>query len=223
MLLLLRDQLRFALTAGEAKTILGNKHVKVDNKVRTDSKFPLGPMDVVKVGDQNYRILLDVKGRMRPHKISPEEAKFKLLRVSNVVTGLKGVPFAACHDGRNVPYVDHSIKADDTLIFNLEEGTVKATEKFQVGAVGLVYNGKSRGRVGTITNIKPHPGAQTIVSLTDVRGQTFLTPSHNVFVIGPNMNRVRITLPKGEGVKKGIAEDRELRIAHFEKIRANRM
>eukprot|EP00915_Cephaloidophora_sp_WS-2016_P002877 GHVH01003910.1.p1 GENE.GHVH01003910.1~~GHVH01003910.1.p1 ORF type:complete len:268 (+),score=51.25 GHVH01003910.1:69-872(+) len=219
MMLLIRDQLKFALTASECKTILGQKAVTVDGKVRTERRFPLGSMDVVKVANQNYRMMLDIKGRMRAHKIDDSEAKFKLLRVREVRAGQKGIPSACCHDGRNVPFVAPEVKANDTLIFDIESKTVKGFEKFKLGAAALVDAGHSRGRVGEIVHIKKHPGASTVITLKDAANQVFVTPQENCIVIGPSLEELMITLPKGDGIKKGISEDRLERIAHHEEVR----
>ena len=39
--------------------------IKIDNKIRRDTKFPVGVMDVITVAKTNesYRMLYDVKGR----------------------------------------------------------------------------------------------------------------------------------------------------------------
>ena len=57
--------------------------IKVDNKVRTDPTYPTGFQDVVSIekSGEHFRILYDVKGRFVVHRITPEEAKYKLLKV----------------------------------------------------------------------------------------------------------------------------------------------
>ncbi len=58
--------------------------VKVDGKVRTDHTYPTGFMDVISLEKTNehFRLVLDTKGRFVVHRISPEEAAYKLCRVS---------------------------------------------------------------------------------------------------------------------------------------------
>ena len=57
--------------------------MKVDGKVRTDVNFPAGFMDVITIEktDENFRLIYDVKGRFAIHRITPEEARYKLCRV----------------------------------------------------------------------------------------------------------------------------------------------
>merc|ERR1711959_565835 len=61
-----------------------DNHVKVDNKVRRDKKYPVGLMDVIsipKTGDC-YRMLYDVKGRFTLVKIkNKEEQNMKLCKI----------------------------------------------------------------------------------------------------------------------------------------------
>ena len=49
------------------------------------------------------------------HRISQEEAAYKLCRVKRVQLGPKGVPFVALHDGRTIRYPDPSIRVGDSL------------------------------------------------------------------------------------------------------------
>ncbi len=95
--------------------------VLVDNKIRTDANFPLGFMDVISIPKTNefFRLLYDVKGydslvgeiesvfcspwlfcrKFTIHRITKEEAAYKLCRVQKIETGAKGIPFLVTHDG----------------------------------------------------------------------------------------------------------------------------
>ena len=48
------------------------RFVKVDGKVRTDSTYPAGLMDVIDIDttDEHFRLLYDSKGRFVTHRIS---------------------------------------------------------------------------------------------------------------------------------------------------------
>ncbi|PCC98972.1 hypothetical protein CO192_12900, partial [Halopseudomonas pelagia] len=52
-------------------------------------------MDVVSIEKTNelFRLIYDVKGRFTIHRITPEEAKYKLCKVRAVGTGPKSVPY----------------------------------------------------------------------------------------------------------------------------------
>jgi small subunit ribosomal protein S4e len=112
MQLFLRNRLKYALTAKECRLIMKQRLIKVDGKVRTDPKFPAGFMDVIQAEktNENFRLVYDVKGRFTVHRITNQEAKYKLCRVRAVATGPKNVPFLYTSDGRTIRYADPAIK-----------------------------------------------------------------------------------------------------------------
>ena len=65
--------------------------VAVDGKIRTDVNYPAGFMDVITIEktNENFRLIYDVKGRFAVHRITPEEGRYKLCRVTKVGMGQK--------------------------------------------------------------------------------------------------------------------------------------
>ena len=63
---------RYALTGKEVVSILMQRLVKVDGKVRTDSTYPAGFMDVIDIEktDEHFRLIYDSKGRFVTHRIT---------------------------------------------------------------------------------------------------------------------------------------------------------
>ncbi len=57
--------------------------MKVDGKVKTDVTYPTGFMDVVEIEktDEHFRLVYDTKGRFTVHRITREEASYKLCKV----------------------------------------------------------------------------------------------------------------------------------------------
>eukprot|EP00168_Porphyra_purpurea_P019406 TRINITY_DN771_c0_g1_i3.p1 TRINITY_DN771_c0_g1~~TRINITY_DN771_c0_g1_i3.p1 ORF type:complete len:160 (-),score=39.58 TRINITY_DN771_c0_g1_i3:382-861(-) len=110
LVIILRNRLKYALNGREAMTILMQRLVKVDGKVRTDQTFPAGFMDVVSIERTNelFRLLYDVKGRFVLHRIAKEEAAYKLCKVKRQQIGPRGIPYVATHDGRTIRYPDRS-------------------------------------------------------------------------------------------------------------------
>ena len=68
----LRNRLKYALTAKEVQTIMKQRLIKIDGKVRTDARFPAGFMDVIQIEKtgENFRLIFDVKGRYTIHRIT---------------------------------------------------------------------------------------------------------------------------------------------------------
>jgi small subunit ribosomal protein S4e len=213
LIVLLRNRLKYALNKREVTSIVMQRTIKVDNKIRTDTNFPTGFMDVVSIEKtgENFRILYDVKGRFAIHRISGEEAGYKLCKVKKMQLGAKGVPFVVTHDGRTIRYPDPLIRPNDTVKVNLESGKIDSFLKFDIGNVAFVTGGHNMGRIGIITHRERHLGGFDIIHLKDSRDNTFATRLSNIFVIGEG-NQPWISLPKAKGIKLTIAEERDKRL-----------
>lgn len=210
LVILLRNRLKYALTRKEVVTIVAQRLVKVDGKVRTDATFPAGFMDVVTIDktNENFRLLYDTKGRFTLQPVSADEAKYKLCKVKKTAVGNKSIPYVALHDGRTVRYPDPLIQVNDTVKVDLETGKITDYVRFDVGNLVMVTMGRNLGRIGIITHKEKHPGSFDIVHIKDATGQTFATRITNVFVIGSG-NKALISVPRGKGIKKSILEEAE--------------
>jgi len=210
--ILLRNRLKYALTGREVLSIVAQRLVKVDGKVRTDTTYPTGFQDVVSLekSDEHFRILYDVKGRFAIHRITHEEASYKLLKVRRVALGARGVPYVTTHDGRTIRYPDPAIKVNDTVKFDIEQNKITDFVSFETGNVAMITGGRNMGRAGVIVHRERHIGGFDIVHVRDVLDRTFATRLTNVFVIGEG-TKPWISLPKGKGTKLTIAEERDAR------------
>ena len=209
LMVLLRNRLKYALNYKEAKTILVQRLVKVDGKIRCDHTFPAGFMDVVSLEKtkENFRLLYDTKGRFVVHKIGEQEAAYKLCRVKDVRKGAKGVMYAITHDGRTIRFPDPEIKMFDTVRVNVESGKIEDFAKFEHGNVCTITGGNNIGRVGLFQHREKHQGGHDIIHLEDSTGQKFATREQNVMVIG-NGNKAWVSLSKGNGIKLNVVDDR---------------
>jgi len=211
LVLLLRNRLRYALTRQEVTQIVMQRVVKVDGKVRTDINFPTGFMDVVHIDKTNdtFRMLYDVKGRFAYHRIKDaEEAKFKLCKITRLLIGAKGVPFAVTNDARTLRYPDPDIDLNDTVKVDLVTGKIIGHIRSEVGNVCMITGGKNQGRVGIIEHKEKHMADYDIYHVKDAAGHTFATRGTNVFVIGKGA-KPWVSLPRGAGVKRSIIDERE--------------
>lgn len=213
LIILLRNRLKYALTAREVTMILMSRQIKVDGKCRTDRTYPCGFMDVISIPrtDENFRLLYDTKGRFVVHKVKDaREATYKLCKVIKKALGNKGIPYIVTHDGRTIRYPDPDVKVHDTIKLVIKENRFKEFVKFETGNKCMVTGGHNIGRVGVITKLEKHPGSFEIIHIEDVRGKKFATRKKNVFVIGEGRQPM-ISLPKTAGVKYTIMEERQRR------------
>ncbi|KAM9984878.1 hypothetical protein ACTFIY_009320 [Dictyostelium cf. discoideum] len=209
LILVLRNRLKYALTKKEVTLILMQRLVKVDGKVRTDPNYPAGFMDVISIEKtkENFRLLFDPKGRFTLQRITPEEAKFKLARVTRVETGNQGIPYVHTDDGRTIRYPDPAISIHDTIKIDIESGKITAFIPFEVNNLCMIVGGHNLGRVGAVTHREKHPGSFDIVHVTDTAGHQFATRLSNVFIIG-KASQTFVSLPAGKGVRRSRVDER---------------
>ncbi|XP_023782650.1 40S ribosomal protein S4, X isoform [Cyanistes caeruleus] len=214
LIIFLRNRLKYALTGDEVKKICMQRFIKIDGKVRTDITYPAGFMDVISIEKtgEHFRLVYDTKGRFAVHRITPEEAKYKLCKVRKIFVGTKGIPHLVTHDARTIRYPDPLIKVNDTVQIDLETGKITDFIKFDTGNLCMVTGGANLGRIGVITNRERHPGSFDVVHVKDANGNSFATRLSNIFVIGKG-NKLWISLPRGKGIRLTIAEERDKRLA----------
>jgi len=229
--LVLRNRLRYALTRREVLQIVMRKSVQIDGSVRTDINYPAGFQDVISLPktSEQFRLLYDVKGRFVLHRITPEEASYKLVRVQKVDTAKKAsighnpfhtgqsgaIPYVVTHDGRTIRFADPAFHVHDSVKLDLKTGRPVGHLKFDVGQLAMITRGHNVGRVGSIVSVEKHPGSFDIAHLKDRRGNTFATRIGNVFIIGDG-SKPAISLPKAKGVKLSVIEERDARLAKKE-------
>jgi len=227
----IRNRLKYALTGREVTLIMAQRLIKVDGKVRTDTTYPAGFMDVISIekSGEHFRLLYDVKGRFTIHRITPEEAQYKLCKVKRVQLGHKGVPYLVTHDGRTIRYPDPAIRVNDTIRLTLPtkltspekpkavgvapHGVAPAPKidgfiHFEVGNLVSCTGGRNIGRAGIVVSKERHLGGFDIVHVRDAMDKEFSTRATNVFVIGEG-NKPWISLPKNKGIKLSITEERD--------------
>merc|ERR1719197_1867161 len=209
---ILRNRLKYALTYKETMSILMQRLVKVDGKVKTQQGYPAGFMDVLSLdkSDEHFRLIYDPKGRFVLHRISADEAQYKLCRVRSKKLGEKGVPCVGLHDARTVRYPDPLVSINDTVVLDIATNKIKDWIKFEVGNMCMITGGRNAGRVGTIVHHEKHKGSHDIVQVKDTNGHLFSTRIANIFVIGKG-NKPLVSLPKTKGVRLSILEEQELK------------
>jgi small subunit ribosomal protein S4e len=134
-------------------------------------------IDVLSIEKSNdhFRLLYDVKGRFIIHRITPEEAAYKLLKVKKVALGNRSVPYIVTHDGRTIRYPDPSIKVNDTVRFDLSQNKIIGIAKFDTGNLVIITGGNNMGRAGVIVHREKHIGDFDIVHVKDAMDRTFAT------------------------------------------------
>ncbi len=198
LLIVVRDILKIADNAREAKIIINRGDILVDGRPIKDYKFPVGFMDVIELpkSEKVYRLLPDEKGRLILHPITKRNKGFKLCRVVDKTTLKGGKTQLNLHDGRNI-LTEDQYKTADVVKLKVPSQEIKDHIKFEDGTLGLVTGGKHIGERGNIKEItitkSSMPNTVVIESAT---GETFQTLKDYVFVLGKE--KPLITLPGGK-------------------------
>jgi len=209
LVIIVREMLGLAKTRKEAKKIISQGKILVDGKIRRDERFPAGLMDVISIPEikKYYRVLPSEKG-LSLHPIDEDEAKFKICRIENKKTLKEGHVEITLHDGRNILIrVENPRNPDEDVYRTLD--TLKISipdqeilEHLKLGKemfASLVY-GKNIGKYGLIKSIEERAGRKRrnlLVTIEDMKGETFQTILDYVFVVGDKTPRV--SLPGMEG------------------------
>lgn len=154
--LILRDYLGFSNTLWETKKILAQRKVKVNGKIITDHKFPVGFMDVVSIEEigKNYRVVYDTKGRLRLVEIPPEESSWKLSRIENIRV-IKDKKFQYnLNDGRNIVLDQKLYNTGDSLKIDLATGKVVDHIPLAENNFAFITGGKNVGKIAKIESYK---------------------------------------------------------------------
>jgi small subunit ribosomal protein S4e len=206
LVLIVRDMLKFAKTAKEAETLISQKKIMVNGKVRRDERFLVGLMDVISIVDakKSYRILPSGKGLFL-HPVDSDEAAFKLCRIEDKTVVTAGNVHLDLHDGSSFlikvsnpqnPEEDtyHTL---DILKLSIPDRELLGYTKLAVGASAIVIGGKNIGKYGKVTAIEKKSDKKRrdlLVTLKDVNGDQFQTILDFVFVLGDT--KPSISLPE---------------------------
>ena len=179
--LIVRDVLGRAQSAREVRFIVHNELIKVDGRVCKDTRRGVGLMDVLSLGDEHFRCMLDANGRLRYVKISAEEASWKLVRVEGKTTLKGGKTQLNFHDGRNMLVDDpKEFNTGDSVKLSLPDQEVLEHIKFEDGVRCYLIGGT---HVGEMASMKERIVKRSSMP-NEVAFDEFGTTEVNVFAVG---------------------------------------
>jgi small subunit ribosomal protein S4e len=153
LLTVVRDMLKLADNAREAKRILYEGKVLVDGRIQKDYKLPVGIFDVISIPllNQSYRMLKDARGMFYLSLLEAGNVR-KLARIENKTT-LKGKKQQLnLSDGSN-KLTDGEFKTGDSLVLSIPDMNIEDRIEFKVGNLAMVVGGKHTGQIGKIKDI----------------------------------------------------------------------
>ena len=152
--IIVRDILKYAENLKEAKQIIKQRKVLVDQRVVTDYRFPCGLFDVISFPEINehYRITANKYG-LYLIKIKEDEANLKIVKVKRKTKISNDTYQLTFHDGKNILTKNNSIKTHDSLLIELPSFKILDHLKFEKNFLAFVFRGNNSGKIGKIVNI----------------------------------------------------------------------
>jgi len=214
MSIFLRHKLRYALIEKEVIKIINARHIYVNGKVITDRKYPIGLMDVVSIPrtGENFRMILDNKGRFLAHPIEEKDKEWTVVRIVKKFKARLNRVNCVAHNSWTFAYPHPDMNVNDSvkvIIGDKQNPEKHEVIKFRVGAEALCTGGRNKGRIGIISHRTKIPAQQDIVRMTDSTGSVFSTQLRNLFVIGDGKSKALVGYDgRNNGLRKTIMEER---------------
>jgi small subunit ribosomal protein S4e len=190
LLVVVRDILKIANNAREAKRIINEKNIYIDGVPRTDYKHMVGLFDIVSIPATNeyYRLLLDTQNRFKLFEDDADAAK--LCRINNKTIVKKGAVQLNLHDGTNI-LASNDYKTFDTVIIDTKERKILKHIGYKSGNLAMIVGGEHSGEIGKIKQIRKVRGSGTNMVVIS-NEQEFETIEDYVYVIGENTPEIKV-------------------------------
>ena len=181
VVVVIRDILGYAKSTREVRHILHNNLVSIDGRICKDSRRGVGFMDVLTLGEENYRCIVDRKGILRYRQISKKEAGTKVCRINGKTTIKGGKTQLHLHDGRNILTDDAAeYNTGDSLVLALPSQEIKEHIRFSDGIKCYLTGG---AHVGEFAEVSEYIVKRSSMP-NEVQFADFGTVMSNVFAIG---------------------------------------
>lgn len=187
LVIALRDMLGIADTSSEAKRIASEGKITVDGVVRRDEKFPLGLFDVLAVGDDVYRMVLDEKNRFALQET--DQSDVKPVKVTGATTQKGGKRQIQLSDGTTMM---SDAATGSTLLLSVPEKEIEETIPMEAGNLAFITGGKHAGQMAIIDEYEVVKGSNPNRVTLERNGERFATIEKYVFVIGEEEPVIRI-------------------------------
>jgi small subunit ribosomal protein S4e len=181
VVVVIRDILGYAKSTREVRHILHNNLVSIDGRICKDSRRGVGFMDVLTLGEENYRCIVDQKGILRYRQISKKEAETNVCRINGKTTVKGGKTQLHLHDGRNILTDDAGeYNTGDSLVLALPSQEIKEHIRFSDGIKCYLTGG---AHVGEFAEVSEYIVKRSSMP-NEVQFADFGTVMSNVFAIG---------------------------------------
>ncbi|MCF7861114.1 30S ribosomal protein S4e [Candidatus Woesearchaeota archaeon] len=155
--IVLKELIGVATTNKEARYVLYDNEVLVDGKRRKDIRFQIGFLDVISLGKDNYRLIINNNGKLDIKSIPAKESKLKIVKINNKKISKKNLTELILSDGRvlRIAKDDKTVyKTGDSLVLEVPEQKISKIIKLEKGSLIFMSGGKHIGSVGIVENVE---------------------------------------------------------------------
>lgn len=176
--IILKEILKYAATTREAKKIIHFNEIKIDGKVRKDLRFSVGIFDTIIFDVDNFRMLIDRKGKLKLVKIDKDESLIKPCKIIGKKM-INGKLQLNLYDGKNIIADHKKYKVGDSVLLSVPENKISKHLKLDKKSSIFLVGGKHIGGVGKIEDI-----AKNRITYKDENGNLIETLKKYAFVVG---------------------------------------
>ena len=198
LLIIVRDFLRLADNASEAKKIIKSKEMFVDGKPKLDYRYPVGLFDSIEVPkiDKQFRVVPSKRG-FDLIEISKQDSKQKLCRINGKTMTKNGILQLNLHDGKNI-ISDKKTKTDyntgDSLLIELPNQKIIEHLKMDKGMLSIITAGQNRGTIAKIKEIIIRRTREPNKIICEKNGKDFEAITDYVFVVGKTKPEIKVSI-----------------------------
>lgn len=185
--ILVRDIMKLVKNYREARFAIRHGKFLIDNVIRKEPNFPVGPMDIVRIPSlgKSFRLVPSPRGRLMPIEIPEEEANQKFCKVRSKITVKGGKVQYGLHDGRNILATNEvDLHPGDTCLIEVPSQKLVRQLRFEKGALALVTRGRKAGELGKITDVKPTTISRKAVATVSLSSGESEIPANMLLVVG---------------------------------------
>lgn len=200
LLLIVRDYLKIANNADEAKKAIFSGKIKVNMKVRKDHKYPVGLMDIIEVPDSKISkiLLLSPKGRLVLVDVKGAQSKAKLYRIKDKTLTRGGNVQLNFHDGSNLllkvkdaaKSEEVSYKAKDSVLVDLSKKKIVEHIPYENGSMAFLTGGSHQGQFASIVEVTVTKSSRPNVVILKNDAGTIETIEDYVFMVGKEKSMI---------------------------------
>ena len=192
--IIIHNVLKMTEKSSESRQLVKRREFLVDGKVRTDSGYPIGMMDVVSVPliSKNYRLVPSSKG-LTVIEIPDKESGQKLCKITGkkILRGKKVQ--INLHDGKNLLVGKDIFNTGDSVMLEIPGLKILSHIKLEKGSLALITKGKNSGKFAKVKEVIITKSREPNKVICEIDGKDYAIIKDFIFVVGKDKPQITLT------------------------------